>query len=39
MNTDLDPKTIIATAAQWDAGAPAIHGPGRYGAKMFKAMP
>ena len=36
MIAELNPKTTIAPAAQWNAGAPAINGPGIYGASPGK---
>lgn len=36
MSTESDPKTHVAAAEPWDAGAPAINGPARYGASPCK---
>jgi alpha-galactosidase len=36
MNPELDSKTVPAAAVAWDAGVPAINGPGVYGASPNK---
>lgn len=36
MNPEHDPKTILAPAAVWNAGAPSINGPAIYGASPGK---
>lgn len=43
MSMEMDAKTVLAKAAAWNEGAPAIHGPERYGASpgkpFFHAIP
>ena len=36
MSNELDPKTVLAPAAPWNAGAPVINGPDIYGASPGK---